>query len=393
VRGNDAVPAELGAVVERTRAFVREVCIPAEDRFTGDEPDPALRRELQEAAREAGVFAPHAPREFGGLGLAIRDWSAVFQEAGYSLLGPQALNCAAPDEGNMHLLEVVAGDEQKERYLRPLVQGEVRSCFAMSEPHPGAGSDPAALMTAARRVDGGWVIDGDKRFISGADGAAFAIVMARTPQGATMFLVEDDNPGYQVGRRMPATDTVFAGGHCEVVLRDCFVADDAVLGEVGQGFRFAQVRLGPARLTHCMRWLGLARRSLDIALDRAAERELFGARLEDLGMAQGLIADSVIDLEASHSLIRWAAEALDAGQAGRHETSVAKVFVAEAVFRVVDRAVQLTGGDGVMHDLPLARFLAEVRPFRIYDGPSETHRWAIARRASRVRAAEREQQR
>jgi alkylation response protein AidB-like acyl-CoA dehydrogenase len=142
-----------------------------------------------------------------------------------------------------------------------------------------------------------------------------------------------------------------------------------------------------------MRWLGLARRSLDIALDRAAERELFGARLEDLGLAQGLIADSVIDLEASHSLIRWAAEALDAGQAGRHETSVAKVFVAEAVFRVVDRAVQLTGGDGVMHDLPLARFLAEVRPFRIYDGPSETHRWAIARRAARVRAAEREQQR
>lgn len=211
--GNDAVPAELGAVVERTRAFVREVCIPAEDRFTGDEPDPAQGRELQQAAREAGVFAPHAPREFGGPGLDIRSWSAVFQEADYSLLGPQALNCAAPDEGNMHLLEVVPGDEQKERYPRPLVQGEVRSCFAMSEPHPGAGSDPAALMTAARRVDGGWVIDGDKRFISGADGAAFAIAMARTPQGATMFLVEDDNPGFQVGRRMPATDTVFAGGH------------------------------------------------------------------------------------------------------------------------------------------------------------------------------------
>jgi acyl-CoA dehydrogenase len=287
VLGNDAVPAELGAVVERTRAFVREVCIPAEDRFTGDEPDPAQGRELQQAAREAGVFAPHAPREFGGPGLDIRSWSAVFQEADYSLLGPQALNCAAPDEGNMHLLEVVPGDEQKERYPRPLVQGEVRSCFAMSEPHPGAGSDPAALMTAARRVDGGWVIDGDKRFISGADGAAFAIAMARTPQGATMFLVEDDNPGFQVGRRMPATDTVFAGGHCEVAFRDCFVADDAVLGEVGQGFRFAQVRLGPARLTHCMRWPGLARRSLDIALDRAAERELFGARLEGPGPGAG----------------------------------------------------------------------------------------------------------
>jgi acyl-CoA dehydrogenase len=206
------VPAELAAIVERTRSFVREVCIPAEDRFTGDELDPELRRELQHAARAAGVFAPHAPREFGGLGLDVRGWSTVFEEAGYSLLGPQALNCAAPDEGNMHLLEVVAGDEQKERYLRPLVQGEVRSCFAMSEPHPGAGSDPAALVTAARRADGGWVIDGEKRFISGADGAAFAIAMARTPQGATMFLVEDDNAGFQVGRRMPATDTVFAGG-------------------------------------------------------------------------------------------------------------------------------------------------------------------------------------
>jgi acyl-CoA dehydrogenase len=383
------VPVELAEIAERTRSFVQEVCIPAEERFTGHEVDPSLRRELQQSAKAAGLFAPHAPRELGGLGLDIRGWAVVFEEAGYSLLGPQALNCAAPDEGNMHLLEAVASEDQKERYLRPLISGEIRSCFAMTEPHPGAGSDPAALATVARRVDGGWVIDGDKRFISGADGAAFSIVMARTPHGATMFLVDDKNPGYQVGRRMPATDTVFAGGHCEVSLRDCFVADDAVLGAVGQGFRFAQVRLGPARLTHCMRWLGLARRSLDIALDRAAERELFGARLEDLGLAQGLIADSVIDLEASRALIRWAAATLDEGGHGRHETSVAKVFVAEAVFNVVDRAVQLVGGDGVFHDLPLARFATEVRAFRIYDGPSESHRWAIARRASRVRSGER----
>ena len=188
---------------------------------------------------------------------------------------------------------------------------------------------------------------------------------------------------------MEATDTVFAGGHSEVALRDCAVEPGAVLGEVGQGFRYAQVRLGPARLTHCMRWLGLARRALDVALDRAAERELFGARLEELGLAQGLIADCVLDLEASRAVIRTAAEALDAGRPARHETSVAKVLVSEAVFRVVDRAMQLAGGDGVTADLPLARFLAEVRPFRIYDGPSETHRWAIARRASRDRARER----
>jgi alkylation response protein AidB-like acyl-CoA dehydrogenase len=259
----------------------------------------------------------------------------------------------------------------------------------MTEPHPGAGSDPGALATTARPVDGGWVVDGDKRFISGAEGAGFAICMARAPRGATMFLVDADNPGFVVGRRMETTDTVFAGGHSEVRLHECFVADAAVLGEVGEGFRYAQVRLAPARLTHCMRWLGLAHRALDVALDRAAEREIFGSRLEELGQAQGLIADSVIDIEASRALIRSAAGALDSGQPGRHETSVAKVFVAEAVFRVIDRAIQLTGGDGVTHDLPLARFLNEVRPFRIYDGPSETHRWAIARRASRRRAQER----
>jgi acyl-CoA dehydrogenase len=340
--------------------------------------------------KDAGVFAPHVPSELGGHGLDVRGWSIVFEQAGYSLLGPAALNCSAPDEGNMRLLELVAAPEQKRRYLEPLARGEVRSCFAMTEPHPGAGSDPDALATTARRVDGGgWRIDGDKRFISGAEGAAFAICMARAPEGATMFLVDADNPGMVVGRRMATTDTVFAGGHSEVAFRDCVVPDDAVLGEVGEGFRYAQVRLGPARLTHCMRWLGLAQRAQDVALDRAAERQLFGSRLEELGLAQGLIADSVVDLEASRALIRWAAEALDAGSAGRHETSVAKVFVAEAVFRVIDRAVQLVGGDGVSHDLPLARFLNEVRPFRIYDGPSETHRWAIARRASRVRARER----
>jgi acyl-CoA dehydrogenase len=386
----DTAGDRVGEIAERTRAFVRDVCVPAEQRFAGHELDPSLRAELQDAAREAGVFAPHVPAEFGGLGLDIRGWSVVFEEAGYSLLGPQALNCAAPDEGNMHLLEVVATEEQKERYLRPLAAGGIRSCFAMTEPHPGAGSDPAALATEARRVDAGWSISGEKRFISGADGAAFAICMARTEQGATMFLIDAEHPGWQVGRRMQTTDTVFAGGHSEVLIRDCHVDDDAVLGEVGKGFRYAQVRLGPARLTHCMRWLGLARRALDIALDRAAEREVFGSRLEDLGLAQGLIADSVIDIEASRSLIRWAAGVLDSGAHGRHETSVAKVFVAEAVWRVIDRSLQLTGGDGVTHDLPLARFLNEVRPFRIYDGPSETHRWAIARRASRVRAAERD---
>jgi acyl-CoA dehydrogenase len=251
------------------------------------------------------------------------------------------------------------------------------------------------IRTTARRVDGGWVIDGEKKFISGAEGAAFAICMARTGEriegdkGATMFVVDADNPGFQVGRRIPTMDSIFAAGHSEVAFRECYVPDAAVLGESGLGYRYAQVRLSPARLTHCMRWLGLARRALDIALDRAAEREAFGGRLEELGMVQQLVADSVIDIEASRSLNRWAAWVLDSGGAGRHETSIAKVFVAEAVHRVIDRAIQICGGAGVSDDLPLARFLGDVRPFRIYDGPSETHRWAIARRASQLRAGER----
>jgi acyl-CoA dehydrogenase len=379
----------VSELAERTRAFVRDVCLPAEARHTGHELDAGLRAELQAAAREAGVFAPHVPAEYGGHGLDIRGWCDVFEAAGYSLLGPPALNIAAPDEGNMRLLEVVATDEQKERYLAPLARGEVRSCFAMTEPHPGAGSDPAALAATATPDGDGWLIDGDKRFITGADGAAFAICMARAPEGATMFLVDAGAPGFEVGRHMPTTDSVFTGGHCEVRFRGCRVGPDAVLGAVGEGFRYAQVRLGPARLTHCMRWLGLAQRALDVALDRAAGREVFGSRLDELGLAQGLIADSVIDLEASRALIRRAAEVLDAGGRASGETSVAKVFVSEAVVRVIDRAIQLTGGDGVTHDLPLARFLNEARPFRIYDGPSETHRWAIARRAVRRRASER----
>ena len=381
---------EVVELRDRVAAFVRDVCIPAEARDTGAHGlDPELRAELQAEARRAGLFAPQAPRELGGLGLDTRGMAVVFEEAGYSVLGPQALNCAAPDEGNMHLLEVVATPEQRERYLRPLVAGEVRSCFAMTEPAPGAGADPDLLRTEAHRVDGGWSINGRKWFITGADGAAFAICMARTGAGATMFLVDTDNPGWRYERTIDVMDRSFPGGHGEIVLEDCRVDDDAVLGEVGEGFRYAQVRLAPARLTHCMRWLGAARRALDIALDRAATREAFGHRLGELGMVQERIAQSVIDIETSRLLIWRCAWALDRGERAAHESSVAKAHVAEAVHRVVDRAVQICGGLGVSGDVELARILGEVRPFRIYDGPTEVHHWATARRALRRRERER----
>lgn len=389
-----ALPPEVEALRARTRDFIRNVVVPAEpgpDVRLSEE----LRATLMAAAKEAGVFAPHAPREYGGQGVPIEHWSAIFQEAGYSPIGAAVLNCMAPDEGNMHMLNIIATDAQKQRYLAPLVAGEVRSCFAMTEPHPGAGSDPDALLTEAVRVEGGWVINGHKRFISGAEVAAFSIVMARNdasegvPAGATMLLVDMDNPGIRIGEQIHAIDRAIAGGHPHVHFEDCFVADDAVLGAPGEGFRYAQVRLGPARLTHCMRWLGLARRSLDIALDRVNEREIFGHRLGELGIAQEMIAQSVIDIETSDAIIAKTAALLETDpKAGSAMSSVAKVHCSEAIFRVIDRSIQLCGGDGVTDNLPLASFMNEVRPFRIYDGSNETHKWAISRRATSRRRKE-----
>lgn len=389
------IDRDVADLARRTSEFIREVVLP-EERAGGvavhDGPDP-LRRRLQEAARLAGVFAPHVPARFGGLGLDMRGQAVVFEEAGYSLLGPLALNCAAPDEGNMHLLHLVADPGQQEHYLRPLAAGQVRSCFAMTEPAPGAGSDPRALATTATRIRGGWRIDGRKWFISGADGAGFAICMARTSGtpgdsgGATMFLVDADNPGMKLARNIETLDEALFAGHSEIVFDGCEVGDGQVLGEVDQGFAYAQLRLGPARMTHCMRWLGVARRAQEIALERAAGRSAFGRPLAELGMVQQLLADSEIDIEASRALIWRTCWELDQGGTAAQRTSITKTFVAEAVNRVVDRAVQVCGALGISGDLPLSRLYREVRAFRIYDGPSETHRWAIARRAVRDRAA------
>ncbi|MBB3051561.1 acyl-CoA dehydrogenase [Prauserella isguenensis] len=379
---------DVAELVERTTTFVRDVVIPLEERHGGVARTEDVRTELQRAAKDAGVFAPHVSHRYGGHGLDMRGRAAVFEAAGYSLFGPLALNIAAPDEGNMHMLEAIATEEQQERYLRPLATGEVRSCFAMTEPAPGAGSDPNALATVAEREEGGWRINGHKWFITGADGAAYAICMARTSgtgggAGATMFLVDADNPGMRLVRHIDTLDESLYGGHLEVLFEDCRVPDDAVLGEVDEGFRYAQVRLGPARMTHCMRWLGIARRSQDIAVARAAEREAFGSRLGELGMVQQMIADNEIDIAASRGLITQACWELDQGRSAAQSTAMAKTFCAEAIWRVVDRSLQICGSLGVSGDVLLSRFLREVRPFRIYDGPSETHRWSIARRVLR----------
>ncbi|MGW5522072.1 acyl-CoA dehydrogenase family protein [Gordonia sp. NPDC003950] len=382
--------ADVVDLVEKTSQFIREEVLPIEEKFGGDIEAAGgddVRRQMNAKAKEAGVFAPHAPAEFGGLGLDMSDRAPVFEAAGYSTFGPVALHIGAPDEGNVHMLAHIASEEQRHRYLAPLATGDVRSAFAMTEPSPGAGSDPNALRTAAVKVDGGWKINGEKRFITGADGAGFFIIMARTAGspgdrgGATMFLAPADREGIVVGRHIHTTDRSMVGGHCEVTFTDVFVPDDDVLGEVDEGYRYAQVRLGPARMTHVMRWMGSAVRCHDVAVDYVSRREGFGGTLGDLGMIQQMVADNEIDLAAARALLVKACAELDLGKHASNETSIAKTFAAEAFTRIADRSIQMCGGMGVSDDLPLARLQRELRPFRIYDGPSEVHRWAIARRA------------
>ncbi len=378
-----SISPELDELRARTAAFVRDKIIPLETdpRQGRHGPTDAFRRELNALAAAAGLLAPHVGTEWGGLGLSHVGKALVFEEAGYSLLGPLAMNISAPDEGNMHLLEAVATPEQKERFLRPLAAGQVRSCFCMTEPAPGAGSDPAALATTARRDGNHWVINGVKWFITGAEGAAFAIIMAKGEDGqATMFLADMDSPGIEVVRAMDSLDQGFPGGHGVVRFTDLRVPASDILGEPGKGFRYAQVRLAPARLTHCMRWLGAARRAHAIAADYARRREVFG---QMLGAHEGvgfMLADNEMDIRMSRLAIWQTAWVLDQGRSGGTESSMAKVFCAEAIWRVVDRCVQTLGGQGVTGETLVERIFREVRGFRIYDGPSEVHRWSIARR-------------
>ena len=375
--------ADLQALQARIRTFIADEVIPLESdpRRTPHGPTEELRRELTEKARVAGLLAPHVSREYGGLALSHVGRAVAFEEAGYSPLGPLALNVFAPDEGNMHLLEAVATPAQKERFLRPLATGTVRSCFCMTEPAPGAGSDPSMLATTARRDGDHYVINGGKWFITGADGAAFAIIMANAEgEGATMFLADMNTSGIVLERSMGSLDSCFPGGHGVVRFEDVRVAANDVLGEVGKGFQYAQVRLSPARLTHCMRWLGAARRAHDIATDYARRRHAFGKPIGEHEGVGFMLADNDMDLHVARLATLHGAWVLDQGKLGLHESSRAKVIVSEATWRIVDRCVQILGGQGVTDETIVARIFADLRAFRIYDGPSEVHRFSIAKR-------------
>ena len=378
-----SLTAKLLELQERTRSFIRDQIIPLENDPRQNEHGPSeeLRKELIELARAAGLLTPHASLEMGGLGLSHYEKAIVFEEAGYSWLGPTAMNIHAPDEGNIHLLEEIATPEQKERWLRPLVAGKTRSCFAMTEPDPGAGSDPSMLMTTATKDGDDYIINGVKWFITGADGADFVIIMARGDDGsATMFLSDMKAEGIELVRNMDALDSCFTGGHGVLRFNKLRVSANQILGELGKGFKNAQVRLAPARLTHCMRWLGQARRAQDIAIAYAKQRQAFGKSLGEHEGVGFMIADNDMDLQTSRLHIWHTAWVLDQGQRGNFESSRAKVICSEAEWRVVDRCVQILGGQGVTGETQLMRIFKDMRGFRIYDGPSEVHRWSMARK-------------
>ena len=374
---------KLEGLRDRTRSFIRDQVVPFEKDPRQNEHGPSeeLRKELIELARKAGLLTPHASIEMGGLGLSHIEKAIVFEEAGYSSLGPTAMNIHAPDEGNIHLLEEIASPEQKERWLRPLVAGKIRSCFSMTEPAPGAGSDPSMLMTTATKDGEDYLINGLKWFITGADGADFVITMARGEDGsATMFLSDMNVPGIELVRNMDAMDSCFAGGHSVLRFTNLRVSSKQILGELGKGFKNAQVRLAPARLTHCMRWLGQAQRAQDIAIAYAKKREAFGKILGEHEGVGFMLADNDMDLQTSRLNIWHTAWLLDQGQRCNFESSRAKVICSEAEWRVVDRCVQMLGGQGVTGETALMKIFKDMRGFRIYDGPSEVHRWSMARK-------------
>lgn len=379
---NFALSPELLDLQQRTRRFIAEQVIPLENDSRQDRhgPSDALRSELVERAREAGLLTPHASKAFGGLGLSHMAKAIVFEEAGYSPLGPIALNIAAPDEGNIHLMEVVATEEQKARWLLPQIAGGTRSCFCMTEPAPGAGADPSMLQTLAVKDGDDYVINGTKWFITGAIGATYAIIMAKMEDGsATMFLADMNQPGIIIERAMDALDSCFAGGHAVVRFENLRVSVNNVLGEIGKGFRYAQIRLAPARLTHCMRWLGQARRAHDIASQYARERHAFGKALGEHEGVGFMLADNEMELHTTRLAIWHCAWVLDEGGKGKHESSMTKVIASEAEFRIVDRCVQILGGRGVTGESIVMRIWSDLRAFRIYDGPSEVHRWSLAK--------------
>ncbi|SFR67454.1 acyl-CoA dehydrogenase family protein [Halogeometricum limi] len=379
---------ELAAGV---REFVDERVVPVERDYLGDGPVPDEEiATLREEARERDLYAPQMPTEYGGQGLNFRDVLPAFEEAGRSLLGPSAIHVAAPDEGNMHTLELVGTEAQKADYLEPLVAGEIRSGFSMTEPAPGGGSDPKMIRTEARKEGDEWVIDGHKWWTTQGSDADVLIVMARTDpdahpyEGTSLFLVPADTEGVEIVRDIPHVGGELLGSsHAEIRYDEVRVPEENLLGEENRGFTHAQQRLGPARLTHCMRYTGMASRALEVAKAYTSEREAFGGALSEKQSVRFTVAEAETRLHAVRTMVRDAAGRIAAGEEARVPVSMAKTFTANVVQEVIDDCLQLCGGNGIGKDLPLADFYEDVRAFRLIDGADEVHKRVVARDAFR----------
>jgi acyl-CoA dehydrogenase len=376
---------------ERVREFMEAHVYPNEPRlFREDDAADALVRELQEKAKEAGLWAPHLPPEAGGSGGGFLEYADLNEEIGRSYIAQLILGCQAPDAGNGEILHLYGTDEQKEQFLRPLVAGEARSFFGMTEPEV-AGSDPTLLRGRAVRDGDEWVVDAHKWFSSGADGAAFGIVMVVTDPDAppharaSMILVPTDTPGYEMVRRIPVMGHEGRGWatHCETRFTGVRVPVANTLGDVGAGFKIAQKRLGPGRIHHVMRWLGQMQRAFELMCSYALERQAFGGPLAEKQTVQNWIAESAAEIQACRLMTLQAAHRLDDGDEARVEVSLIKFFAAEVLNDVIDRALQVHGGLGMTEDTPLALMYRMARAARIYDGADEVHKMVVARRILR----------
>jgi acyl-CoA dehydrogenase len=376
------------AIAASVENFVRESVIPYEKdpRCGSHGPTEELIREMRAKAKAAGVLTPHILPD--GSHLTQRETALVLKSSGLSPLGPVAVNTMAPDEGNMYLIGKIGSPQHKARFLAPLVAGTSRSAFFMSEPASdgGAGSDPSMLKTVCRRDGDHWIINGRKAFITGVQGASVGIVMAKSEDGACLFLIELPDPAVRVERVLDTIDNSMPGGHAVVTIDNLRVSADQMLGNSGDGFRCAQIRLAPARLSHCMRWHGAATRAQEIASAYACQREAFGKKLVDHEGVGFMLAENLIELKQSELMIDWCAGVLDQGSLGTVESSMTKVAVSEALMRVADRCVQVMGGTGVSGDTVVEQVFREIRAFRIYDGPTEVHKWSIAKKIKRDHA-------
>ena len=382
---------EHAEIRDRVRAFIDDVVKPAMEPYgPSDDMEREVRRRyvadllaLRGVAREQGLWLPHMPPEWGGMGLSHVALAMVQAEAAKARVGPWVLNCMAPDEGNMHTLLHWGTEEQKATYLKPLCEGVVSSCFAMTEPEV-AGSDPTLIRTNAVQDGDEWVINGHKWFISGAARASFAILIARTeldvPEGArganTAFIVDLPAPGWDNVREISTMHG--PGGHSEIVISELRVNDGQILGGRGNGHQLGQYRLGPARLAHCMRWIAQAETALDMMVDRSLNRYSHGSILADKQGIQWMIADSAMELYQCKLMVLHAAYRIDRGDDFRTEVSMAKHFVANSLNRIVDRAIQVHGALGYSNDTPLASMMQHARWARLADGADEIHQMRIA---------------